>query len=933
MMTQTTSLTVLHCPYGERHPYIPLACERLPHDPSTGEPVQLGIVTEPAWAAQKTWCEWRVAGQKELTHMDAQKSSVSQTGDIWQVILPAFRGGELIQYRLCAQAEEQRIESQEFSFTVSTWVDTTSVIAVEKTTTTCVLTLATTQPDLFIRLKVQPDEVGGIDLELTATDQNAITALLNPISQAIEINWGAINLSCSSDPLQIGFSRAKDGLCLQTAWPIQALVGADGKVLQYRLSWQSPDDEAFYGFGERFNALDQRGNCLDNRVYGQYTSQGKRSYIPIPFFLSSCRYGFWLKSDRQAHFDLAASAANAWSLTGEAEDEQAALQIKLFFQPNPLAIVQSFSKCTGKPVLPPTWVFGPWMSSNDWNSQTEVLRQLKLTREYGIPATVLVIEAWSDEINFYIWNDTQYELKPVSEAYTLKDYTFPAEGRWPHPKAMIEELHKAGVRLVLWQNPCIKQAREDEHLDVRLNQMDQAYAIEQGYVVKKADGSPHRVEGHMPWFGDSLVLDFTNPAAARWWCDKREYLVKEMGVDGFKTDGGEHVWDVNAVFSNGLKGSRGINRYPVEYEEVYRHFMEKQRGNDYVLFSRAGYTGAQQNPSHWAGDENSTWEAFRATINAMLNVGICGVPFMGWDIAGFAGPLPSSELYLRATAFSVFCPIMQYHSDVNFQRKPSRDRTPWNMQEQTGDESILPTFKRYANLRMNLLPYILNEAEKSSLSGLPMMRALVLAYPEDKTCRDYPWQYMFGDALLVAPVVEENVQTWKVYLPEGDWSNFWTGERLHGPITKEIETPRDFIPVYQRKSSMVALHTDGTGALGSPVGNRTDAFKTLTVRIFPGENFQEKLSLPGYAEPVTIEVNQNAKEGGIEIRLSSLNIGIDLTLFNKEPGSVKLDDQALPRISDGLSFGPQAAWRWQAERGEVILHLPEPCPMKTIKVQ
>ncbi|KAF0105250.1 MAG: putative glycosidase, partial [Chloroflexi bacterium] len=331
----------------------------------------------------------------------------------------------------------------------------------------------------------------------------------------------------------------------------------------------------------------------------------------------------------------------------------------------------------------------------------------------------------------------------------LLDYTFPPEGRWPDPKVMIDELHQYGTRLVLWQNPVIKFVEEREQLDDTLNQADQAYATEHGYVVLKADGTPHRVEAHMPWFCNSLVLDFTNSEAADWWFKKREYLVTELGVDGFKTDGGEHLWDNETRFSNGMRGYTGINYYPLAYEATYDRYMEKHRKRDFVLFSRAGYTGAQLYPCHWAGDENSTWDAYRATLRALFNAGLSGFPFVGWDIAGFAGPLPSSDLYLRATAFSVFCPIMQYHSDVNHQRLPSRDRTPWNIQQQTGNMNVISIFRDYANLRMNLLPYLLSQAQISSKSGLPLMRTLPLVYPQDFTCRDYPYEYFFGDSLLV----------------------------------------------------------------------------------------------------------------------------------------------------------------------------------------
>jgi alpha-glucosidase (family GH31 glycosyl hydrolase) len=199
-----------------------------------------------------------------------------------------------------------------------------------------------------------------------------------------------------------------------------------------------------------------------------------------------------------------------------------------------------------------------------------VLRQLHLTQQHEIPSSVLVIEALSDEINFYTWNDSKHEAKPSGQAYQLADYSFPAEGHWPDPKAMIDELHQAGLRLVLWQIPAMTAGNPAEHLDETQKEADQAYANEKGYVIRKANGEPHRIEAHSAWFVNSLVFDFTNPEAANWWMDKRAYLVREMGVDGFKTDGGEHLWDTTAQFANGMQGAQGINYYPVAYEGATR---------------------------------------------------------------------------------------------------------------------------------------------------------------------------------------------------------------------------------------------------------------------------------------------------------------------------------------------------------------------------
>lgn len=241
------------------------------------------------------------------------------------------------------------------------------------------------------------------------------------------------------------------------------------------------------------------------------------------------------------------------------------------------------------------------------------------------------------------------------------------------------------------------------------------------------------------------------------------------------------------------------NRYPLLYVGAYHRFARTKRP-DAITFSRAGFTGCQAYPCHWAGDENSTWEAFRASILAGLSAGASGIPFWGWDIAGFSGEIPSAELYLRATAMACFCPIMQYHSEFNEHRKPSRDRTPWNIQARTGDRDVISVFRKYAQLRMELLPYIYEEARQASVTGIPLMRALPIEFPDDPRARKVPYQYMFGDRLLVAPVVEEGVERQRVYLPAGRWEDFWTGDVHQGPTSIEYPTPKDVIPVFRREA-------------------------------------------------------------------------------------------------------------------------------------
>jgi len=914
-----TQLTIRHEPYGEQHPYEPLPYERSPRDPWAGQPVTLGVETSANPGAEAVWCTWTMESSPQVMRTEGALVENGETAQRWEIHLPALSKSEVVRYRLFARTGAQQVESEEFVMPVAQWTAAEKLLAVEDRAEGLRAILATSNPALNLELTVKLDGKGGVELRLAAVSPAA--AVKNPLPAGDLLrDWGSLSLKITTSPLRLELDRKSDGFSLRAASPVEALVTPAGRVSMFRLGFESPADEAFYGFGERFNAFDQRGNSLDNYVYAQYVHQGKRSYIPVPFFISSRGYGVWINTNRQAYFDLAAADRRAWSLTGGVEQD-ASLELRFFFQPHPKQIVQAFTDLTGKPKLPPEWAFGLWMSSNDWNSQHEVLRQLHLTQQHQIPSSVLVIEAWSDEINFYTWNDSKYTPKPSSEAYTLADYNFPAEGRWPDPKGMIAELHQAGLKLVLWQIPVLKAGNPAEHLDETQKDADQAYAVKKGYVVTRADGSPYKIDPHSAWFNNSLVFDFSNPAAARWWMDKREYLVREMGVDGFKTDGGEHVWDRDARLFNGVDGAQGINPYPLYYQGAYNEALKKMRGSDHILFSRAGYTGAQTVSSQWAGDEASNWDAYRSTIRAMLNAGICGFSFMGWDIAGFAGPLPEVDLYLRAAAFSAFCPIMQYHSDGNARRVPSRDRTPWNMQEQSGDEEIIPLFRKFANLRINLVPYIFAQARLSHQSGLPLMRGLPLEFPADVGIRAYPYEYLFGEHLLVAPVVEAGVREWPVCLPGGAWHDLWTGRRVSGGQTLTVPVDRGMIPVYVRAGGIVPLNLGDDLALCAPSSGSPEAVKNLAALIFPGETSSAELFQGKGRAYGSISTYRNNKDGSVQINLERVELPVELLVLDEKPGQVCFNGSQLPD-RPGEARNGSAFWEWLPEWHAAHIHLP-----------
>jgi alpha-glucosidase (family GH31 glycosyl hydrolase) len=587
------------------------------------------------------------------------------------------------------------------------------------------------------------------------------------------------------------------------------LRDADG-VHRVRFELRLEPGEHVVGFGERYDAVDQRGRRLDAVVFEQYKAQGEhgRTYLPMPFAhvvdeRGGPGWGFHVRTSRRTWYDVDSDGSGRLvveAALGGAEHE--ALDVAQYTGA-PHEVLRAFGDEVGRAEELPEWVFRLWASGNEWNTQALVMDRMDAHRDLEIPVGAVVIEAWSDEQGITIWRDARYEVNPDGAAHDAGDFTYPADGAWPDPAGMISELHARGIKVILWQIPLQKTEADLPGVPPDSQVLADGRAmVALGHAVREADGSAYHNRGW--WFPQALMADLSTPAGRDWWTARRRYLVRDLGVDGFKTDGGEHAWGDDLRYGDGRRGDEGNNLNPVHYARAFGELL-RSCGKAPVTFSRAGFTGSQAHGIYWAGDEDSTWEAFEHSVTAGITASACGIVYWGWDLAGFSGPVPDSELYLRATAAATFMPVMQYHSEFNHHRVPLRDRTPWWVAEVNDDPDVVEVFRRYAHLRERLVGYLADQARSTIATDRPLMRGLFFDWADDPAVWAWPGQFLLGDDLLVHPVTRPGAAVWQTYLPPGAWVDVWTGDELTGGRVVERAVPRDVVPVYCRGESWPAL--------------------------------------------------------------------------------------------------------------------------------
>jgi alpha-D-xyloside xylohydrolase len=531
-----------------------------------------------------------------------------------------------------------------------------------------------------------------------------------------------------------------------------------------RVRWR--DESDFYGGGERFNALNQKGHVVPLASRDHPGAKGLATYKPVPLFFSSAGYGFLIDSPLEGLVDLNLTQRDMVELRYTARS----LRVVLLAGPTIAEGLQTYVELTGKPRVPPVWAFAPWKSRDVHRNRDEVLEDVERMRALDLPASVLVIDSpWETGYN-------NFELNT---------------GQFAEPEAMFRRVEALGFYVCLWLTPFVNTRNVQDMAGIDAGPTSTfAEAAGRGLFVKGRDGDPLIMRW---WKGDGALVDFTNPAAVDWWHGQLEKTQRWGVVRAFKCDDGEGNYVGDAVFHDGTDAAAMRNAYSLAYLRAMQAYVDEALDGDGVLNGRSGFAGMQRYPFCWAGDNTADFSEANGLPTAILagqNAALSGVPLWGSDIAGYFGT-PTEELFVRWTQFGALSPLMMVHMTSNL--------GPWDF-----GEEALGIYRRYAKLHMQLVPYVYAAALEARETGMPIIRPMVLACPGDGVAARFVYQYLFGPDLLVAPL-EKGGTSKRVYLPKGEWVDYWTGEVFAGEQVVSVDAPLAKLPLFVRGGALIEM--------------------------------------------------------------------------------------------------------------------------------
>lgn len=543
---------------------------------------------------------------------------------------------------------------------------------------------------------------------------------------------------------------------------------------KYKVTKKIFGDESFYGLGDKTGFLNKKGYEYimwnsDNAQPHVENPTFRALYKSVPFFIvhrGECTYGIFLDNTYKSYFDLGFSDAQSYSFSvtdGE-------LNYYFIYGKSIKEVIKNYTFLTGRSPLPGLWTLGYHQSRWSYMSEKEVLELADNFENYNIPCDAIHL-------------DIDYMDK-------FKVFTNDKE-RFPDLKQLSDKLGKQGIKVVTIIDPGVK--------------------VEEGYYVYDegikdnhfATSNDGTVYHNVVWPGDAVFPDFTSSNTRKWWGDKTKYLT-DNGISGVWNDmnepAGSNPFPDDIVFAGD-----GTKRLHKEVHNVYGHLMAKatyeslkknSQKRPFVI-TRACYSGSQKYTTVWTGDNHSIWAHLKLAIPQLLNLGLSGIPFAGVDIGGF-GSNTTPELLSRWIEACCFSPLFRNHS-----AKLTRRQEPWAF-----DEATLNIYRKYVKLHYKFIPYLYDLCYEESLTGLPILRPLIMEYEDDKNVTNCNDEYLVGSSILVAPITEQGATVRSVYLPKGIWVDYNSGKRINGGRYILYKAPIDVCPIFIKGGSILPVYPD-----------------------------------------------------------------------------------------------------------------------------
>jgi alpha-D-xyloside xylohydrolase len=604
--------------------------------------------------------------------------------------------------------------------------------------------------------------------------------------------------------------------------------------------------ELVYGLGERFSHFVKNGQSVDtwNEDGG---TRSEQAYKNVSFYMTNRGYGVFVNHPERVSFEV--GSENVQRVQFSVAGEQ--LDYFLIYGPTPKEILQRYTALTGRPALPPAWSFGLWLSTSGTTDYDEGIVQNLVQRmaEQELPLSVFHFDPyWMKDFH---WTNFEWDTNI-----------------FPNPKAMLKRLRDRGLKICLWINPYIAQrsALFDE-------------GMEAGYLVKRTDGSVWQWDR---WQAGMALVDFTNPKARAWITAKLQPLF-EMGVDALKTDFGERIPSEGVVYFDGSDPQRMHNYYTYLYNRTVFEALEKYHGKGQaIVFARSSTAGGQQFPVHWGGDNTATYESMAESLRGGLSLAQCGFGFWSHDIGGY-DQTATPDVYKRWCAFGLLSSHSRLHGSTTY-------RVPWAF-----DEESVDVLRHFTKLKNSLMPYLYQTARQAHLQGTPVLRPMMLEFPEDPACETLDRQYMLGDSLLVAPVFSADGNV-SYYVPAGRWTHLLNSEVIEGPGWRQETHDFMSLPLLVRQGTVLAYG----GEDQRPDYDYTDDLVLRVYQLRDGK--QRTVEIPDLAgkTAATFVVSRSGQEISVQRKGAASTKKWQIELIGYRPPTVAKGGTIKPGLKSAL---------------------------------